>query len=306
MALRTLSSPCVGLLIAALGAACRPALPAALQSSSPPLDAAGVVELYPSAPGSAFSLGTDNPNHTERLRIEKDVRAEPGTDGSIEYWSFRAYPLEYSSGGQGKTARLHIHASGSSQTHTWRNQQGYLSTPRDLKNQEFTAYVRVRGIFDPKRAAVSPKIRGGQHKREAPALASCTMMTFADRRGPGVARFGKELNHPDYDYVKLPARTLDALEDGRWVGLKLVSFAPPSTTDRVVNRLYVDADPFLADGRPRNGFVLFSEYVDRADLSTGEYTTLVSWGGFQTTLRVDGVHVLDVAILSVREIEASE
>jgi hypothetical protein len=36
------------------------------------------------------------------------------------------------------------------------------------------------------------------------------------------------------------------------------------------------------------------------------YDTLASWGGFQTTLRADGVDVLDVAILSVREIAAPE
>lgn len=294
------------MLWAALGLACGPALPSSLSAATPPLDRAGVVQLYPSAPGSSFILGAENPNHTSRLRIEKNVRAEPGQDGPVDYWSFAAYPLDYSSGGSGKTARLHIYASGSVQNYTWRNNGGFLSTPSDLKNQEFTAYVRVRGVFDPKRASVSLKIRGGQHKREAPALASCTMMTFADRRGPGVARFGKELNHPDYDYVKLKPRTFAALEDGRWVGLKLVSFTPQGSSDRVVNRLYVDAQPFLADGRPRNDFVLFSEYIDRAGVSTGKYETLASWGGFQTTLRVDGVDFVDVAILSVREIAAPE
>ncbi len=281
-------------------------MPASLRGGTPPLDHAGVVELYPSAPGASFMLGSENPNHTPRLRIEKNVRAQPGRDGAVDYWSFAAYPLDYSSGGSGKTARLHIYATGSIQLYTWRSQRGYLSAPGDLRNQEFTAYVRVRGIFDPKRAAISLKIRGGQHKPESPALASCTLMTFAHRRAPGVTRFGKELNHPDHDYVKLKPRTFAALEDGRWVGLKLVSFAPQGRTDRVVNRLYVDARPFLEDGRPRNDFVLFSEYIDRAGVSTGMYDTLASWGGFQTTLRADGVDVLDVAILSVREIAAPE
>jgi hypothetical protein len=131
-------------------------------------------------------------------------------------------------------------------------------------------------------------------------------MTFAHRRAPGITRFGKELNHPDYDYVKLKPRTFAALEEGRWVGLKLVSFAPAGSSDRVVNRLYVDASPFDAEGRPRNDFVLFSEYIDRAGVSTGYYDTLASWGGFQTTLRVDGADYIDVAILSVREIAVGE
>ena len=286
--------------------ACGPAFPGPNEPDSARLDADGVLELYPSGPGSSFRLGQENPNSTPRLVIEKQLRAQPADGSGIAYWSFAAYPLEYSRGGTGKTARLHIHASGQNQTHDWRNQAGYLSTPLDLNNQEFTAYVRVRGIFDPKRAAISLKIRGGEHKVATPALASCTLMTFGHRQSAGVARFGKELNHPDYDYVLLQPRTFAALEEGRWVGLKLVSFASTASPGSVVNRLYVDAQPFTDSGRPRNEFTLFSEYVDRAGVSTGFYDTLVSWGGFQTTLRVDGVDVLDVAILSAREISVKE
>jgi hypothetical protein len=266
------------------------------------LDQDGVVKLYPDAPGSAFRLGGENPNHVARLSIEKGIRAMPGQDGAVDYWSVSAYPLEYSSGGQGKTARLHMRGTGATQKYTWRTQRGYLSDPLDLGDQEFTAFVRVRGIFDFKRAAVSLKIRGGQHTQRDPALASCTMMTFASRQAPAVSRFGKELDHPDYDYVKLPLHFETSLLDGRWVGLKLVSFRDPHDAEQVINRLYVDDEPFASDGSPHNHFRLLSEYVDRAGKSTGEYDTLVSWGGTLTTLRVDGVEAVDVAILSVRAI----
>jgi hypothetical protein len=131
------------------------------------------------------------------------------------------------------------------------------------------------------------------------------MMTFASRYAPGVSRFGKELNHPDYDYVKLPLRMHDtSLEQGRWVGLKLVSFQDPDDAAQVINRLYVDDEPFEADGTPHNDFQLLSEYIDSPARSTGQYDLVVSWGGQLSTLRVDGVDALDVAILSVRAIQA--
>ena len=164
--------------------------------------------------------------------------------------------------------------------------------------------MRVHGIFDVRRAAVTLKIRGGKHSKDDGDLASCTMMTFSPASSPAVTRFGKELTHPEYDYVKLEPSFAASLEEGRWVGLKLVSYAPPADTSRVINRLYVDDAPFDAAGRPANHFRQLSEYVDVEGRSTGQYTKLVDWGGWQTTLRTDGISELDFAIISVREIVA--
>ena len=294
----------MGILVAMAELGCAQRYVAALPSPGM-ADGDGVVKLYPDAPGPAFRLAEENPNHADRLTIEKGASALPGRDGNVDYWSLATYPLNYSSGGQGKTARLHVNVNGRPQVHTWRTQAGYLSDPRDLGDQEFTAYVRVRGIHDARRAAISLKIRGGRHTQSNPALASCSMMTFASRYAPGVSRFGKELNHPDYDYVKLPVRMhATSLLEGRWVGLKLVSFRDPDDAARVINRLYVDDAPFAADGTLHNGFQLLSEYIDSPTHSTGQYDTVVSWSGPLSTLRVDGVDVLDVAILSVRAIRA--
>jgi hypothetical protein len=236
------------------------------------------------------------------LAIEKNGDATPHREGPLTYWNTKAYALDYSSGGEGKTIRLHIYASGGRQELTWKTQHGFLSNSRDVKNQEFTAYVRVHGIFDSRRAAVTLKIRGGKHSPSDPDLASCTMMTFAPSSAPAVTRFGKELAHPEYDYVKLSPHLAASLEGDRWVGLKLVSYALPSDAGRVVNRLYVDEAPFDETGRPANHFRLLSEYIDVEGQSTGHYSKLVDWGGWQTTLRTDGISDLDFAILSVREI----
>lgn len=271
--------------------------------AAPELDDDRVVKLYPDAPGMAFRLGDADPNDEAGLTIEEDMLAAPGQEGSIAFWSVPTYDFEYSEGSTlGRTARLHIGAAASEQRFDWRDQSGFLRDPADLGDQELTAFVRVHGIVDPERAAFELKVRGGQHTQDAPALASCTMMTFATADAPGVSRFGKELNHPEYDFVNLPLRYPAELVADRWYGLKLVTFVDPQRASRVVYRLYVDDDPFLPDGSPRNQFRLLTEYVDRSGTSTGLYDTLVDWRGVVTTLRVDGVESLDVARLSARGI----
>jgi hypothetical protein len=87
----------------------------------------------------------------------------------------------------------------------------------------------------------------------------------------------------------------------------MVSFSVPGDPARVTNRLYVDTDPFdLVTGKPKNGWRLLSEYVDVEGASTGHYTKLVDWGGWQTTIRTDGVDALDFAWVSAREIVPPE
>jgi hypothetical protein len=132
------------------------------------------------------------------------------------------------------------------------------------------------------------------------------MMTLGPGTAGPVARFGKELVHPRYDYVPLEPRFAATLADDRWLGYKLVSYAVPGQPARVVNRLYLDAEPFDAHGRPRNRWRLLSEYVDVDGVATGQYDRVVDWGGWQTTLRVDGVESIDVAVYSLRPIRLIE
>ncbi|WP_394850368.1 hypothetical protein LZC95_23285 [Pendulispora brunnea] len=293
-------------LIACAGGKAEEELPATQPAQVSPesaLDGDGVQMLFPSASsGVSFRLGTSNPNDTDRFVIEKDTKATAGTDGGIHFWNVPSYPLDYSSGGKGWTSRLHVHASGGEQKYTWKTQHGYLSSPQDLKNQEFTVYVRPHRILDVPRAALTLKIRGGKHssKESEAALGSCTMMLLAPASAGHVTRFGKELNHPTYDYVTLTPAFSAEMADDEWVGMKLVSYAQ---SGKVINRLYLDTAPFdRTSGKPKNGWRLFSEYVDEEGKSTGKYTKLVDWGGWQTTFRTDGIHDMDVAIFSVREI----
>ena len=82
----------------------------------------------------------------------------------------------------------------------------------------------------------------------------------------------------------------------------MVSYAPPGESTRVVNRLYLDIDPFDGNGKPGNAWQLFSEYTDVAGVGTGQYATLVNRGGWLTTVRSDGISRLDFLLVGVREI----
>lgn len=292
-----------------------PAVPPVAPLAPPPtfgVDEDGVVKLFPDAPGpnargGAFRLGDGDLNAVDGLEIEEGTVASAGQEGSVRFWTVPTYEFDYTEGDEaGKTARLHIGAPDAEQRFDWETQSGFLAGPDDFGDQELTAYVRVRGIFDPEHAAFELKIRGGRHTDDEPALASCSLMTFASAAAPGISRFGKELNHPEYDFVNVPLRFPTELAEGRWYGLKLVSYVEPGRADRVVNRLYVDDAPFLADGSPGNGFRLLTEYVDSAGVSTGFYDRLVDWRGVVSTLRIDGVDSLDVARLSVRAISPAE
>ena len=278
-------------------------LPACGGASAYELDADGVQMLFPSAPGANFRLGGADPNGFARLVIEKRSTAIAGTEGGLSFWNLPSYGLEYSSGGSGWTSRMHIHATGDTQRYTWKTQNGYLSTPEDPKNQEFTVYIRVHQILDPARAQISLKIRGGAHSTTDPERASCVLMTYAPQSYPRLTRFGKELTHPDYDYVALRPLFDTPMLENAWVGMKMISWNDPRDTTRVIDRLYLDTDPFDREsGRPKNTWRLFSEYVDVDRTSTGNYSQLVNWGGWQTTVRTDGFHDIDFALLSLREI----
>lgn len=267
----------------------------------------GVAMLFSSASGSSFRLGSDDPNARSDVTIERDSVATYAEEDGIAFWNLPSFALTYASGGSGWTSRVDIYASGGEQLYNWKDQPGYLSNNLDLTNQEFTAYVRVHNIVDSARAQIALKIRGGRHTSSNPDLASCTMMTFSPASHGSITRFGKELTHPYYDYVRLPPEFSAALEENAWVGLKLVSWNDPADVTRVINRLYIDTSPFDDAGVPQNNWRLFSEYIDVDGVSTGNYySTLVDWGGWQTTLRSDGFESIDFTLVSVREIEPPE
>ncbi|MDP3655173.1 MAG: hypothetical protein Q8R67_26235 [Rhodoferax sp.] len=267
------------------------------------LDADGVQMLRPSAAGGThLALGAQDPNSHTRFGIDYHTQATPERSGKLHFWNIKATPLRYASGGSGYTARLHLYASGGRQTSNWKTQNGFLGNPADVKNQEFTVYVRMHTLLTPAIAQATLKIRGGGHHAKDPDAGSCTMMTFGPASNPRPARFGKELTHPVYDYVTLQPQLDATLPENRWVGLKLLSWTAPHSPAQVINQLHIDTAPFDANGHPANHWRLYSAYTDVQGKSTGHYTQLADWGGWQTTLRMDGYQSMDFALPSVREV----
>jgi hypothetical protein len=128
------------------------------------LDADGVQMLLASTPsGTSLRLGTQDPNltlttqTTQRFGFDYKAKATAGQEGGLRFWNIPSTALNYSSGPTGVTARFHMYASGGQQNFTWKTQAGYLSSPADVKNQEFTVYVRVHELLDPRAAAATLK-----------------------------------------------------------------------------------------------------------------------------------------------------
>ena len=269
------------------------------------LDEDGVRMLHPTKPGGEkWRLGSSDPNTAKDFEVETGTKVTKVTEGKLTFWNVLSHPLSYASGGTGWTTRLHIYASGvTTQTYNWKTQKGWLATPADLKNQEYTVYGRGHGVLDAPRLAFTLKIRGGRHTTDGD-LASCTMMLLAGPATTSIARFGKELHHPDYDYVKLTPTSPTSLTDATWYGLKLVSYQRAGEATQVHYELWIDRTPFDAAGKPNNTWEKYSEYLDVEGKDTGLYTKLADWGGMITTFRTDGWHDLDFTLISVREILA--
>lgn len=270
-------------------------------------DAHGIQHLLMSKTnGVNLSLGSDDPNTAPNYSFDFKAKALALQEGGIKFWRLPASQLQYSSGGVGVSARLHLVTSHEKQTFTWKTQRGYLASPADIHNQEFTVYVRVHDLVSPNTAQISMKIRGGGHHSRDPDAASCVMMTFAPSTKKFVARFGKELTHPIYDYVNLVSNIAGGLIEGQWIGLKFLSWKDPLHANQVINQLFIDADGFNDLGKPTNQWKKVSEYVDIEGKSTGNYTKMVDWSGPQTTLRVDGYRLVDFVYPSLREIAPPE
>lgn len=192
------------------------------------LDEDGVTRLFPAlASGTNFRLGSMNPNSMTTLVLERSEKAVAQRENHFPFWSVPGFDVNYSSGGKGKTTRFLIHANGGNKSNTgilnWKTQKnGFRYQNNDLKNQEFTVYMRLRGLMDSNKAAISMKVRGGNHSEDKPENASCVMMTFGPS-GRNNARFGKELNHPNYEYKS--ARILNPvnLVENKWYGIKMIS-----------------------------------------------------------------------------------
>ncbi|NOK04410.1 MULTISPECIES: hypothetical protein [Myxococcus] len=282
------------------------AAPALAAPATPPAPVAevgpdGVGMLFPSEPsGSSFYLGDGDPSNSEPFFNMKGDEATPGLESGVPYWSTPGHRVTYASGKPaGKTVRLHLRPSGGEQSFTWRDgalENGFIGSPDDLLNFEATVYVRVHED-NGTHHSMSWKMRGGQHTKPEVARSSCVGMDVPF--GGASPQAYRELDHPTYDFLSLTPYFDYQLQEGRWLGVKVVSYLVEGGTR---NLLFLDTNPFDASGKPRNEFRLFTEWHDRDGESTGHYDRAATWAGLETTFRVDGWRRVDFAYPSAREI----
>lgn len=265
------------------------------------LDADGVLMLAtPNPNGASWRLGTQDPNQVSSTYFVNYGDAPTKVvEGPLTFWTTTGEVITYSDGSpDGRTARFYMRPGGGTQRYGWNSgaqQYGYLATAKDLKNFEATAYVRVRGNLG-KHVSMSWLLRGGSHSSNQPDFSSCTGLQIP-WTGQSAKAF-REYTHPNYDYVYLTPKFSYAFSEGRWLGTKVLSW---NVTGGTMNRLYLDTDPFDAQGKPRNNFRLYLEWNDR-NTDTGRYTVAATWGGWQTSMRIDGWRNTDFTLLSAREI----
>jgi hypothetical protein len=216
--------------------------------------------------GSEWCLGERNPNSiptfsTSNRNNNKIIKKN---ERNIAYWNVKSGNIIYrSSNEKGRSCRLNIFPSTTRQVSDWHTaiKQGFIGNSRDLKNQEITFVGRLHTVLH-RHLETSIKIRGGYHHSYAPDQAACIGMGVSHKSTGHTARRAKELTHPIYEYEELPPRFEFFTQDNVWFAMKVTSWNNNNLDGTVTNRCYVDSEPFLPDGRLRNGYRLYSEWID--------------------------------------------
>jgi hypothetical protein len=274
----------------------------------------GTIMLFPTnLSGSEWCLGEQNLNsiptfstngHNNKI-IQKNEK-------NITYWNVKSGIITYrSSNEKGRSCRLNIFPSTTRQVNDSHTaiKQGFIGNSRDLKNQEITFVGRLHRVIH-KHLETSIKIRGGYHHSYAPDQAACIGMAVSHKSTGHTARRAKELTHPIYEYEELSPKFEFFTQENVWFAMKVTSWNNNNNNDddddddlkgTVTNRCYIDSEPFLPDGRLRNGYRLYSEWIDHGNGK--KYKEIVNWaGGVPITVRIDGWDSVDLYALSAREI----
>ena len=261
--------------------------------------------------GSEWCLGKGNPNSiptfsTNSRNDKNNNKIIKKKERNLAYWNVKSRDITYrSSDEKGRSCRLNIFPSTTRQVSDWHTalKQGFIGNSRDLKNQEITFVGRLHRVLH-KHLETSIKIRGGYHHSYAPDQAACIGMVVSHKSTGHTARRAKELTHPVYEYEELLPRFEFFTQDNVWFAMKVTSWNNNNNSHldgTVTNRCYIDSEPFLPDGRLRNGYRLYSEWIDHGNGK--KYKEIVNWaGGVPITVRIDGWDSVDLYALNAREI----
>jgi F5/8 type C domain-containing protein len=262
-------------------------------------DINGVTMLYPSNTNgpSYFYNMADNIQSSKYINTDGNTATQM-TQNNITFKRLTSTNVTYSTG-TGKTCRVNLNAGGfvSTQAHTWENTTGYIWTPADSKNVEFTYYFRVDN-FVQEHTECSSKLRGGIHTGSNDPRASCIQTNFFIGGGHTQTESAYEYNHPDYSFSSITPIIPNTAQAGKWIGRKTICW---NGSDGKVHTIdYIDWNPFDANGKPLNNWQKFFTQTFAGTSSNG-YTKAPTWGGMMT-FRMDGYQYVDISIISVREI----
>jgi len=256
----------------------------------------------PKAGGFYWELDlTKDPNQDSHFDTEGD-KCTAGTDGSnVKFYNMKGHKVSYASGNPpGITNRLGIYfdgGKGQKQTHTWKNQTGFLWKQGDPKNYIVISTIRPHNSLASNiHHEGSIKNRGGIHSSLNSAAASTIELTH-EMKGSS-PRYAREYNHPSYDYKPVTEAGPNAKDLGMvadtWFMRQLISRVLDDGTG-VSYEYWINNKPFNADGSVNNdNWQLYSKVTDKDGFNSGQYSIAAKWSAFVTTARTDGFKDIDI------------
>jgi hypothetical protein len=273
------------------------------------LDEDGILMMALPKPGGysyRFDV-TKDPTFDKSLDIAAGA-FESKQEGSIKFIRFSS--TNPGNTGQGAhTVRFHIftedRANEDKQKYNWTNgaaQYGWLTTPKDLSNGEWTYICRPNGILNPE-DSIAAKLGGGRHSRQADKIhdASCWNVHWSYNASI-IDAVSFEFDHPSYEHghtVKL-FNKYQPLGD-KWFGCKVVSIVNADKTARHIVTYFNEEPIDNNTGKPKNeGWKKYFEFIHTGQ--GDKYKIPHTWGGAKNTWRNDWLTSIDIAYMNHREI----
>lgn len=248
-----------------------------------------------STQGSKYFLGNKDPNSDAELQIDakkqNGKKATKITENGITFWRIISRKGHFASSCKDNwTSRTHIVITESKGTPikgvSKAKRKGFLVSPKDFRDLEFTVICRVKGIKDDEET-FSLKIRGGPHVKQKEHTLCCEgMVPYKSERKK---LYSREMTHPDYEFEKVDMVVEDFPKpDDNWIGLKLISYNTSFHNHVGVHlEMYTDIDPLDQNGHPKNNWKKMWTFTD-------EDKRAPIWGGKYETLRVDMCDSVDI------------
>lgn len=277
------------------------------------LDTDGVKILYPmnNAQGKFHRNLINLPNTsgstwTNSTYFKHDCennQATKQTSGSLVYWNMVGREGSFQSGGSNWTCRP-TWVSDSRSTPaglSGAKSRGYLATPDDPKNIEFTAICRVHNIKDNDEEATFKWCGDTHSDTNEKTLQGASLFPY---RNNETELFHVEITHPsdrraDVSFISpYSSSNMPKINDNTWRGIKTVKWNI-NNNQGIHVEWWFDENPLSGGAIPNafnNNWKKFAVYEESNKSDTP------TWGGPHNTLRFDMLDNVDLAAFSIHEI----